>query len=234
MSIIGEVPTSVQVVIPAYVYEQYADDENVSAFFQAFNIIAQRYLNWFNQVALAIYTNTNIEDALLDWIGQGIYGYARPVLPMGGARNIGPFNTWTLNSLQFNGGRRVGPTTLFITTDDIYRRCLTWHFYKGDGKVFSIRWLKRRVNRFLTGINGADVPNDTTYQIGVQIVGSAQATINITTGGAISVMNAQIFQSGIASGALETPFQFEFVVTINGVAPSGFVFGVSGFGTGGF
>ena len=28
---------------------------------------------------------------------------------------------------------------------------MTWHLYKGDGKTFNTRWLKRRVMRFLTG-----------------------------------------------------------------------------------
>ena len=41
-------------------------------------------------------------------------------------------------------------------TDDVFKRILTWHFYKGDGKNFSVRWLKRRIWRFLQGANGTD------------------------------------------------------------------------------
>ena len=39
-------------VIPAYVYDQYSDDENVQGFFEVLNAMAQGYLDWFNQTPL--------------------------------------------------------------------------------------------------------------------------------------------------------------------------------------
>jgi hypothetical protein len=43
-----------------------------------------------------------------------------------------------------------------VTNDDLYRRILTWHFFKGDGNYFSTRFMKRRVWRFLYGYNGVN------------------------------------------------------------------------------
>ena len=47
---------------------------------------------------------------------------------------------------------QVGPDDIVVADDDTYRRCLTWHYQKGDGKYFNIRWLKRRVMRFERGL----------------------------------------------------------------------------------
>jgi hypothetical protein len=45
---------------------------------------------------------------------------------------------------------------LVLTNDDVYRRILSWHFFKQDGNYFSTEFLKRRVWRFLYGKDGKD------------------------------------------------------------------------------
>lgn len=229
-------------VIPSYLYWQYNDDSNLQAFVDAYNTLAQQYVNWFNVIGLPVYTGGLIAGSLLDWIGQGLYGMARPVLPALGSSMIGPFNTWAIDSLAFNTIKAIGPSEFYATTDDIYRRVLTWHLLKGDGKTFNIRWLKRRVMRFLTGVNGTNPNIDQTYQISISFGAGNQVNIIIlsgvrtVTGGAVlndfalntqpfntvnstfeqfpSLAMAPIFKSAVDNGVLELPFQFDWVVTI--------------------
>jgi hypothetical protein len=84
-----------------------------------------------------------------------------------------------------------------LTDDDLYRRILTWHFFKGDGNYFSTRFLKRRIWRFLYGTNGwswnefgeGDIAD--TRQISISLGANRNITIRfilgerIVTGGAI-------------------------------------------------
>ena len=67
-------------VVPAYVYVQYNDDPYVTAFFTAYNELAQGYLNWFNETPLPVWTSPSISGGLLDFIGTNLYGTARPVI----------------------------------------------------------------------------------------------------------------------------------------------------------
>jgi hypothetical protein len=95
---------------------------------------------------------------------------ARPALSTGLPIVMGPLNTWGYNWLfqiwnpspppaehvtfGLNEIEVLSAGDIINTSDDLYRRIITWHFYKGDGKYFSIRWLKRRIWRFLYGPNG--------------------------------------------------------------------------------
>ena len=203
-------PVTVQQVIPAYPYVQYQGDDAVSAFFEAYNIYAQAYVDWFNALNLPIYTNAPVSGALLDWIAEGLYGISRPGLPTNqGAPPQGPVNSFTLNSLPLNGYRPGIPETYTATTDDTFRRIITWAFYKGDGKTVTPRWLKRRINRFLNGVDGTNVPNDTTYDISVAPTGFKEWTITLTDSTA-----SRIFKSAVEAGVLELPFQITWTVTL--------------------
>lgn len=203
-------PTSVQNTIPAYLYLQYQGDDAVQAFFTAYNQYAQAYVNYFNALNLPIYTQAPVSGSLLDWVAQSIYGMSRPALPSGvGSETIGPVNTYTPNSIALNTVIPGNPATYNSTSDDTFRRILTWAFYKGDGKVFNPRWLKRRINRFLNGINGTDVVNDTQYAVSVYPTGFKAWTIKINTS-----TESKIFQAAVKTGALELPFQISWTVTL--------------------
>jgi len=203
-------PTSVQNTIPAYLYVQYLGDDNIAAFFTAYNQYAQSYVNWFNALNLPIYTQGPVSGSLLDWVAEGIYGLSRPALPASmGTRNIGDVNTFTANTLPFNGYVKGLPGTYTATTDDTFRRILTWAFYKGDGKVFTPRWLKRRINRFLNGINGVDVVNDTQYNVSVYPTAFKAWTIKLA-----NTTESQIFKAAVQTGAIELPFQISWTVTL--------------------
>lgn len=207
---------TLQKIIAAYLYQQYQDDEDLLAFVKVFNQMSQDYLDTFNNLELPIYTRDPVAGELLDWVAEGLYGLARPVLP----------------------------TT--AVDDDLFRRVITWHVLKGDGRVFWIRWLKRRVAQFLFGTNGVSFNVDQTYRISVIQDAAQNVTIRIINnlitvqGGAVygapllndfaydemlytlqpytPIPEAALLQQAMQSGILEMPFQFTFTVTQGGFA----------------
>lgn len=209
-------PTSIQNTIPAYLYVQYQGDDNVQAFFTAYNQYTQAYINWFNALNLPIYTQAPVSQPgnsitpLLDWVAQGIYGISRPGLPSStGTPNIGNVNTFMANALTFNGYQKGETSTYTATTDDTFCRVITWAFYKGDGKTFTPTWLKRRINRFLNGLQGADVINDTQYNVSVYPTGFKTWTIKLA-----NTTQSQIFKAAVQTGVVELPFQQTWTVTL--------------------
>ncbi len=199
--------------IPSYLYYEYSDDADLQGFVAAYNTLAQQYVDWFNQVSLPVYTGPLLTGSLLDWVASGLYGIDRPAL--------------------------AGAT---LVTDDVFQRVISWHFYKGDGKVFDVRWLKRRIMRFLIGANGTDPGINQTYQISVRFMGNGVIDINVYTGIAIfgpgSMFNTGQFNTSkfndmgliirhyvdttlapelkqaIDAGVLELPFQYVYNVSI--------------------
>lgn len=238
-------PTTLGTLIPSYVYQEYSDDDDIQAFFSAYNNYAQLYIDWFQNIELPVITNPNVNGALLDWVALGLYGMQRPLLPSTFINvNIGALNTWVLNGLVLDGYKHVGPSTYYIADDDTFRRILIWHLYKGDGKRFDIRWLKRRIQRFLTGANGGAGTTDQTYGVSVTFGVGNNVDINfnsrrfISAGGSIlntNLMNGfvlndledvvtvslpvspfvNVFKAAVLSGALELPFQYTFTVNIS-------------------
>jgi hypothetical protein len=237
-------PTTVLGGLPSYLYQQYNDDEDLQAFVDAYNQLAQAYVAWFANASLPVYAgNPLITGALLDWVASGIYGMKRPVLPSGLSSTRGPFNTAAFNTIPFNALIRQGPTGIYATSDDIFKRILTWHLWRGDGFVFNVRWLKRRVQRFLTGTNGTAGQTDQTYQVSVtfgtdnEININLQTTRRFATKGAtfnVSPFNAApfndlqttslalpvspyvpIFKAAVQAGVLELPFMWQVIVNTN-------------------
>ncbi|MET3232298.1 UNVERIFIED_ORG: hypothetical protein ABIC54_004503 [Burkholderia sp. 1263] len=146
-----------QQIIPSYLYAQYSDDESLQAFVAAYNSLSQGYLEWFNGTPLGLYTSPNISGPLLDWIGQGIYNIPRPVLSTQTSFTRAGYNEFPYNEMEpYNGLSHSTSGTAQIASDDIYKRMMTWNLYRGDGQMFTIGWLKNRVNRFLNGANGTD------------------------------------------------------------------------------
>lgn len=192
-------------VIPAYAYAQFADDENITAWFSAFNTYAQQYLDWFNDTPLFDYTNTAVQDGFLDWMAEGVYGCYRTPIPYGDVRDKGPLNTYTPNDIPFNTRVVLSNLESFTMTDDVFRRVITWNFYKGDGMQFSIHWLKRRVNRFIGG------PDDNTYSVSVS-VSSHVVTIKITDPDNYDSNLLNYLESVVNLGYVNLPFNYTFNV----------------------
>lgn len=164
-------PTGLTQVIPSYLYQEYSDDDDLQGFVDAQNQMQQNYVDTFNTLNLPIYSSDPVSGPLLDWVARGLYGMTRPFLTSGQPIRIGPINTYgfAIGSIAelpptveqqlpaINQLVVLTPYNAAITSDDFYRRVLTWHLFKGDGKYFNMRWLKRRVWRFIYGVNGVPV-----------------------------------------------------------------------------
>jgi hypothetical protein len=154
-------------VVPTYVYGQFSDDPDIQAFFAGLNTTAQGYTDWFNETPLSVYTSEAISGPLLEWIGTGLYGVGRPSLSTLSSRSYGNYNSVPYNTLAFSSRRQISSGTAQLASDDLYKRTLTWYNYLGDGRQMSIQWLRRRVARFIFGVNGTDVTADKFWQISI-------------------------------------------------------------------
>jgi hypothetical protein len=231
-------PTTLTAIIPSYLYQQYADDASLQAFVQAWNAYAQTYLTWFAEGQMANYTVQ--VGPMLDWVGTYLYGVPRPFLSSQVTLDEGPFNTYAINGLVINGWKVLPPQNITAVSDDIYKRVITWNFYKGDGNVFSIPWLKRRVVQFLEGVDGVPISTADTQQVSVVIAGSTW-TITLLTGfrtietgpfntAAINTMaingdtsvftpltpipDGELLAEAVSAGILVLPFEYDFVVNV--------------------
>lgn len=225
-------------VIPSYLYWQYQDDDDLQAFVSAFNTLAQQVVDWFLQLLLPIYTMQDA--AMLDWVGRGLYGINRPVLGVGNETQEGPYDTFLLDELAINQSLLVSNLVFAPVDDDTYKRVITWHFWKGDGRQFDVIWLKRRVVRFLAGLCGTDPGVDQTYLVSVTF-GIDQVNVRLLTHDAYVVgadlfdvpafdelafdeidvttrriaekyALAQVFTEALQQGALEVPFEWSWNV----------------------
>jgi hypothetical protein len=193
-----------QQCIPSYLYWEYSDDEDLQAFVASFNSLSQGYLSWFNNTPLGLYTSPNIIGPLLDWIGNGVYGIPRPVLSSQTSFSVAGYNSIPYNTLLPYDGLNFSSTgTAALASDDIYKRVMTWNLYRGDGQMFTMGWLKNRVNRFLNGANGSD------YAV-------LNNPPSITVSGhvfTITSFDDSIFtalQECLANNILSVPFQYTF------------------------
>lgn len=206
----------------SYPYQEYNDDINIVAFFYAYNQVANAYLQFFNNLNLPIYTQ--LSGPLLDWVAEGLYGISRPTLPFGSIQSSGPYATVPYATIPYASGMTTGDITNYVITDDLFKRIITWFFFKGDGLAFTILWLKRRVKRFLIGTGGTAPNIDQTNEISVQFPSSNLVTITVTLnpGTQIALSTAQVLQAAIADGAVSLPFQFQFsLVIVNNLANTG-------------
>ena len=196
-----------QNVIPSTIFVQFNDDDNIQAFTAAYNAYAQTYIDWFNSANIALYTTDPVSGSFLDFVGTNLYGYPRPGLPEPGTPLLGAYNTTEYNTLAYGGEVLATGGSTIATSDDIYRRCLTWHFYKGDGPQLTVSWLKRRVTRFLYGVNGVDFPIVYTPNVDITFTGLRAATITVP-----NIPAGVILQAAVEAGILEMPFQVDWTV----------------------
>lgn len=230
-------------IIKSYLYTQYNDDDDIRAFVSAYNALAQDVYTWMLSANLPIFVGGYNAGDQLKWIAEGIYGVKKPILVSEKQSIYGPFNAVLFNQLPFNGRKVVKQSEQVVVSDDLFKRIMTWNFYKGDGYYFTIPWLKRRIMRFLTGVDGVDVVNDQRWSISV-LFSSSGASISIIKGfrklTAASMFNhftynsqafnqnksvlikstdyeyAALFKQAFDSGLLHMPFYQPVSVTIIG------------------
>ncbi|ASN57529.1 hypothetical protein NP142_14265 [Salmonella enterica] len=168
-------------IIKSYLYTQYNDDNDIRAFFTAYNAMAQEIYEWMIRANLPIFVGGYNAGDQLKWIAYGIYGVKPPVLVSAKQQVFGAYNALNYSQLAFNVRKVVNESEQVVVSDDLFKRIMTWNFYKGDGFYFTIPWLKRRIMRFLTGADGVDVVNDQRWSISVLFSGSG-ASISIVKG----------------------------------------------------
>ena len=195
-------------IVPARTYREYSNDENVQAFFGSLNTIQQGILTWFAETPLAVYTSPNIYGPLLDWTLTGIYGIARPILTTTVTRIAGPLATNVMGEHPMATLTTSQSGSSYAVTDDFYKRVATWTLYRGDGLHFTLPWLFRRVERFLGGVNGADVPIDLATRPTISVSGTA---FTITTP---STAASEQLQQLMLQGFLPVPLPYTFTVTL--------------------
>ncbi|MGP8937423.1 hypothetical protein [Enterobacter soli] len=168
-------------IIKSYLYTQYNDDDDIQAFVSAYNAMAQEIYTWMLNANLPVFVGGyNVGDQL-KWIARGIYGVKPPVLISGKSQTLGAYNSFGYNQLPFNGYKVVNQSEQVVVSDDLFKRIMTWNFYKGDGYHFTIPWLKRRIMRFLTGVDGVDIVNDQHWSISV-LFSDTGASVSIIKG----------------------------------------------------
>jgi len=178
----------------------------IQSFFTAYNTTAQSYLDNLNNLNLPVYTV--LSAPLLDWVGASLYGIPRPSLGAGTTANaLGVYNTVAYDTTPYTSTSFSSGSTIYIVNDDYYKRIITWNFYKGDGFQYSTAWLKRRVYRFLYGVNGISPDIDQTYTISVTYTSGSAITITVP-----SLPASPILQSAIESAVLFLPFQYTYTV----------------------
>lgn len=211
----------------SYLYKQYEDDDNLQALVAAYNGATQYFVTWLNEIGLPYYPG--LEGDLLNWVLLGLYGLPKTQLASPLTPSQGPLNSLLpLNSLFPLNTFVAATQTFYNLSDDVLKRILTWNFYKGDGRKFSMLWLKRRIVRFLVGTNGVDPsPADPSFSIGTEtrsavgvVIASGACTVTIDQ----SLLSLQspvitpsiltLFKLAFEGGNLELPLKYTYAVTI--------------------
>ena len=134
---------------PSYQYWQYSDDQDVKDLFFSINELLKANYDAINNWQPLIYTD--FQGIQLDYVALGVYGFSRPVITVG---DYVP----AFSSVADTQIHDIIPTDYYIAgvspdfmlcDDDAFKRLIMWHTYKGDGDIFSIDWLKRRIKRFI-------------------------------------------------------------------------------------
>jgi hypothetical protein len=199
-------------VVPAYVYTQYADDANITAFFSAVNTLAGGYLSWMTNTPLALYTSPTISGPLLDWIGQGIYGITRPIIStLSTQYTAAALDGVPLDTIAIDGSSFSSSGSAFPANDDYYKRVITWQTYIGDGRIFNAMVLRKRIARFLYGINGTDITASQSQAVSVASTGAKTYTIIVPSAANPA---STYFQDLFNTGSLGYPFMQTATVNI--------------------
>lgn len=198
-------------IVPSYAYVQYRDDENIVAFFSAYNTLAQYYLDSMNALKLPYWPAPYLAGDLLSFVVEGIYGQTRPERRFSSEKfPDGAYNTTEYDTVAYNDQTDYEAGVSRYVPDEYWKRILTWDFYKADGQQFSIPWLKRRVARFLRGEAGRDPRIDETNDISVNVNdGVFEISIPKVEPG-ISVF----LKEAIEQRMVRLPFMYIFNVTV--------------------
>jgi hypothetical protein len=196
--------TNLLLQLPSYAYQQYSDDPDIVAFFTAYNNFSQANLDTINVLSLPNYQSKSL--ILLDWVAENLYGQKRKDLPVGSSKISGPLNTYEYNEKEPNQYDVLFAGSSFAVSDGVFKSIIQWNNFKGDGYQFTIRWLKKRVRRFLNG----NPFIEQTYDVSVVFIAPNDVQILIP---AISTYGP-VFKAAVESAVVLLPFQYSFTVVL--------------------
>ena len=201
-----------QKITPAYLFKElYRGDPYITPFFNAYNLAAQYYLDWYNENPTAVYTDSNISGNFLNFVALGLYNLRRPVLSdTNFIEGENAMNSLQINaqSMNYNANVRAGSGAV-IVNDDIFKRVLTWHLYLNDGKQATMPWLRKRIARFIYGIAGTDITNDVLQYVNISFPSKGNIEISLND----DIISEQ-FKLLLEQGWLSLPFQVNFSVVL--------------------
>lgn len=200
-----------ELTAPAYPYQQFSDDADIVALFEAYNRMAQSTLEWMDDHILPLYMRPSITGGMLDYAAYCLYGQRRYRIGyVDLADASGAIDTALLNALAIDDTDTFMTTGGTFVSDDIFKRALTWNYHKGDGCQFSIPWLKKRVMRFLTGEQGHAWRFNSTLPVSIAI-SDRTVTITVTAGLADGTLIAAL-PVLIQRGVLSVPPTYSYAV----------------------
>lgn len=199
---------------PAYLYGQYNNDPDIQATRDAYNQEAQYIFNWLQTNPIADYRGDPISGPLLDFVAQGLYNMTRRVQvasTLGGVK--GSFGDAAFGTSEFAGGTYQEPDSQAISlSDDQFRRAITWNIFSGDGWTFSTNWLRRRIARFIFGVDGAsDINVDDQQLISIMWTSLRTATVYVTSPASSATLTGLLL-IGISNNYLQTPIGYDIII----------------------
>ncbi|KMQ89981.1 hypothetical protein RF55_10317 [Lasius niger] len=169
-------------IIKAYAYQQYSDDPDIMALFEAHNQTAQDYLKTFLSHCPAIYIDDFWDSGELTYIAWFLWGQRRWYSDYASSIDLeGAIDDLPIDYASA-GGSIPTPRQKLLINDDTFRRIMTWNLYRGDGQQFTIPWLKKRIKRWMVGVNGYAPLFGDTNEISVHVSEKNGDLLTITRG----------------------------------------------------
>lgn len=193
-------------LVKSYVYQQYRDDADIIALFDAYNQIAQDYLKTFLSHSPAIYIDDVWTSGELTYLAWFLWGQRRWYSDYASSIDLeGAIDELPIDWISA-GGSLPKPRQKLLINDDTFRRIMTWNLYRGDGAQFTIPWLKKRIKRWMIGVNGYAPLFGDANEISVNISNKIVNISVVTTDTSLLLS----LQAALYSGALNVPAGFTF------------------------
>ncbi|QCE32955.1 hypothetical protein FAI41_04725 [Acetobacteraceae bacterium] len=193
-------------ILKAYVYQQYSDDSDIMALFESYNQIAQDYLKTFISHCPAIYIDDFWSAGELTYLAWFLWGQRRWYSDYASSIDLeGAIDELAIDEVAA-GGSVPTPRQKLLINDDTFRRIMTWNLYRGDGPQFSIPWLKKRIKRWMIGVNGYAPLFGDANEVSVHV---SEKIVNISVVTSDTTLLLSL-QAALYSGALNVPVGFTF------------------------
>ncbi|CAI3954530.1 unnamed protein product [Commensalibacter communis] len=193
--------------LQAYLYWQWEGDEYIKAFFDSYNKLANQQVDDFNSLNLPNYfTKTGL---WLDYVAKNIYGMDRKQVLYANNLIRSGLNTVDPNDIDPNAAKVIKISKAHTMTDEEFKKIIQWNFYKADGFIFTIPYLKRRIIRFLN-----ICPNNEIDINDVSITSKDRIFYIKVLNNLANSPFMQLLQDAIINKLINLPFMYDLVLEI--------------------